>query len=134
MKKDDRSFGMYLVLTILTCGIYGIYFWYMMTEDLNAMCYGDGEDSPNYIVVILLSIITCGIYQFYWLYKQGNRIQNKLQANGIRCDESGTTLILWKLIGTAVCGIGALLADYFFIRNMNRLAADYNNYVARNGY
>ena len=59
--KDDRNFITFLILNFITCGIYGIYFWYMYVEDINTVFYGDGEDSPNYILVLILSIITCGI-------------------------------------------------------------------------
>ena len=53
--KDNRSFWVYLLLSIVTCGLYSIYFWYVYVEDLNTVFYGDGEDSPNYIIVLLLS-------------------------------------------------------------------------------
>ena len=53
--KDNRSFWVYLLLSIVTCGLYSIYFWYVYVEDLNTIFYGDGEDSPNYIIVLLLS-------------------------------------------------------------------------------
>ena len=64
--KDNRSFWVYLLLSIVTCGLYSIYFWYVYVEDLNTIFYGDGEDSPNYIIVLLLSWVTCGIYGVYW--------------------------------------------------------------------
>ena len=51
-----------------------IYFWYVYVEDLNTIFYGDGEDSPNYIIVLLLSWVTCGIYGVFWRYKQANRM------------------------------------------------------------
>lgn len=73
--KQDRNFWMYLLLSIVTCGIYSIYWWYVFVNDLNTLGQGDGEESPNYIVVILLSIVTCGIYNYFWYYKQGNRMQ-----------------------------------------------------------
>ena len=59
--KDDRNFVTFLILNFITCGIYGIYFWYLYVEDINTVFYGDGEDSPNYILVLVLSLITCGI-------------------------------------------------------------------------
>lgn len=124
----ERNFITYLLLSFITCGIYSIYFWYVYTEDLNQVFRGDGRESPNYIMVILLSFITCGIYSIYWFYKQGNR----LQATGntrynVGIEESGTTILLWIVIGSLLCGIGSLVAQYLFINNMNRVAAVYNN-------
>ena len=80
--KQDRNFILVILLSIITCGIYGIYYWYKFTEDLNTLGRGDGQESPNYIIVLLLSSITCGIYAFFWYYKQGNRMQAIGQRNG----------------------------------------------------
>lgn len=54
--KDNRSFWVYLLLSIVTCGLYSIYFWYVYVEDLNTIFYGDGEDSPNYILGYLWNL------------------------------------------------------------------------------
>lgn len=70
----ERSVVSVLLLTIFTCGIYGIYWTYVMTEDLNER---EPEDPlMNYILSILLSIITCGIYGIYWLYKFYKKIDS----------------------------------------------------------
>ena len=71
-KKDDdvrevpvykrKSFWKYFGLSIITFGIYSIYFWYKYIQDINKICKDDGKESPNYIVVMLLSLVTLGIY------------------------------------------------------------------------
>lgn len=127
--KQDRNFWMYLLLSIVTCGIYGIYWWYVFVNDLNTLGQGDGEESPNYIVVILLSIVTCGIYNYFWYYKQGNRMQKIGQRNGVQIDENGTSLLLWFLLGSLLCGVGPWISIYMMIRNMNKLCASYNAHV-----
>ena len=40
--------------------------------------------------------------------------------------ETGTTHLLWCLLGALICGIGAYYGFYLMIRNMNTLADDYN--------
>lgn len=127
--KQDRNFWMYLLLSIVTCGIYSIYWWYVFVNDLNTLGQGDGEESPNYIVVILLSIVTCGIYNYFWYYKQGNRMQKIGQRNGVQIDENGTSLLLWFLLGSLLCGVGPWISIYMMTRNMNKLCASYNAHV-----
>ena len=124
--KQDRNFIVMFLLSAITFGIYGIYYWYKFVKDLNTLGEGDGEESPNYIVVMLLSVITCGIYNFFWFYKQGNRMQKIGQRNGVTIDENGTTLLLWFLLGSLLCGIGPLISTYMMTRNMNKLCAAYN--------
>ena len=130
--KQDRNFWMYLLLSIVTCGIYSIYWWYVFVNDLNTLGQGDGEESPNYIVVILLSIVTCGIYNYFWYYKQGNRMQKIGQRNGVQIDENGTSLLLWFLLGSLLCGVAPWISLYMMTRNMNKLCASYNAHVFGN--
>lgn len=124
--KTDRNILMYILLNIVTCGIYGIYFWYMYTVDINKVCAGDGNESPNYILVWLLSILTCGFYGFYWYYKQGNRLQAAAPRYGLNFQENGTSVLLWMLLGSFLCGIGVFVAIHILIKNLNTLAIEYN--------
>ena len=114
--------------SIVTCGLYSIYFWYVYVEDLNTIFYGDGEDSPNYIIVLLLSWVTCGIYGVYWRYKQANRMyRESYDRYGVMIEENGSAILLWTLLGYRTGGIGQLVADYFMIQNLNKTALVYNS-------
>lgn len=70
----QRSLLKFILLGIITLGIYDIVFLYGWTKDNNTLCKGVGKDSPNYIAVLLLSMITCGIYGLYWYFKMGDRL------------------------------------------------------------
>ena len=124
----QRSLLTLILLSIVTCGIYGIYFWYMYVEDVNTVCAGDGDNTPNYIVVVLLSIITFGIYGVWFYYRLGNRLQNNGSRYGLAFQENGTTILLWWLVGSLLCGVGPFIAMYFLIRNMNSIADVFNRY------
>lgn len=124
--KTDRNLLLYIVLTIVTFGIYGFYFIYKLAQDINIMCVDDGEKTGGLIAYILLSYITCGIYSYYWMYKIGNRLYNNAPRYGLRFDENGTTILLWCVVGLLLCGIGPFIAMYFIIRNTNAMATAYN--------
>ena len=124
--QTDRSIVMYILLTIVTCGIYGYYFIYKLAEDVNEMCKEDGQKTGGLVAFILLSFVTCGLYAYYWYYQLGNRLQMNAPKYGITVMESGTTILLWCLVGLLVCGIGPLVAMHFIIRNTNTMAAAYN--------
>lgn len=121
-----RSLLTLILLSIVTCGIYNIIFWYSYADDMNRICQGDGKETKNYIVVLLLSIITCGIYYWIWLYGVGNRLSENAPRYGTSFQENGTTIILWMIIGSFLCGIGAFVAMHILIKNMNELADRYN--------
>ena len=75
---EQRNIALCIILSIITCGIYGLYWIYKLTEDVNTLKGDPNATSGG--VVILLGIITCGIYMWYWLYKQGDNLD---QIKGI---------------------------------------------------
>jgi hypothetical protein len=122
----QRNFIVMLLLTLITCGIYGIVFWYSYSEDMNKVCNGDGKETKNYIIVILLSIVTCGIYSYIWYYGVGNRLQENAPRYGLRFSENGSTVLLWMLLGYLLCGLGTFYGLYILVKNMNAIADRYN--------
>ncbi len=134
MVKQDRSLLTYILLTIITCGIYGIYFIYALANDMNVVCNGDGEKTSGLGAYILLTIVTCGIYAYYWQYKLANRQQANAPRYGFSIQQNGTTVLMWQLVGLLLCGIGPFIALNIIIKNMNALAAAYNARLTRNAY
>lgn len=121
----QRNFWMFLLLSIITFGIYSLFFWYQFTEDLNIMCKDDNKPLPNLFIVIILSIITCGIYTFFWYYNLGDKMQRAGNSRGILIPESGSSILLWMLFGSFLCGIGQFIGLYLIIKNFNLLAENY---------
>ncbi len=124
--KTDRSLVAYIVLSIITCGIYGYYFLYSMARDVNIACEGDGEQTAGLLAFILLSFVTCGLYAYYWYYKLGNRLCANAPRYQMNFQENGTTVILWCIVGLVLCGIGPYIAMHILIKNTNAICAAYN--------
>lgn len=62
-----RSVGVAILLTFLTCGIYGIYWYYQVLTSL----YRLNNLPSNAGLDIVLTFVTCGIYGIYLAYKLG---------------------------------------------------------------
>lgn len=60
-----------ILLSIVTCGIYGIYWFIVMTDDANKV---SGDNGTSGGMAVLFTILTCGIYGFYWYYKMGQKL------------------------------------------------------------
>lgn len=126
--KEDRSIWVFILLNIVTCGIYSFVFLYEMIEAINIACDGDDEETPSLVMLILLSIVTCGIYSFYFYYKMGNRLAVNAARYGLYFPETGTTVLLWMLLGSFLCGVGPLIAMNILITNTNKICSAYNAY------
>ncbi len=119
--KANRNFLLYIFLSIITCGIYALFFWNSYTKDLNKVC-NDGQNAPNSLIVFILSILTCGIYYLCWIYKNANRIKEAGNRFNVMVHENGTNMILWSTIGAILTvGIGFFIAQYFMISNLNKV-------------
>ncbi len=76
----NRNVALSIIFSIITCGIYGIYWFIMLTDEWNEKHVRDGDASGGFSFVI--SLITCGIYGIYWAYKLGEKIDEFRYYNG----------------------------------------------------
>ena len=127
MLRTDRSLIMYILLSIITCGIYGYYFVYTIARDMNIACEGDGENTGGLASFILLSFVTCGLYSLWWEYQLANRVQANGSRYGLVIQENGINILLWYLVGSLYCGLGPFVAMYILIKNVNAICAGYNS-------
>ena len=125
MVNTNRSLFKYIFFTIFTCGLYALYFIHALARDLNTVCDGDGEHTAGLFAYIFFSIFTCGLYTFYWNYKVAERIYNNSERYGVKVSENGTTVLLWLVVGTAICFIARLLAYSIIMKNANKITRAY---------
>ena len=66
-----RNLILCIVFTFITFCIYGIYWFIVLTNEMNRMTDHPHKTSGG--VSFLLSIITLGIYGWYWAWKMGEK-------------------------------------------------------------
>jgi hypothetical protein len=120
-----RGLGGLILLSIITLGIYTLYWIHQLAKDVNAICEGDGKKTGGLLKYLLLGIITFGIYDLVWLYMLGDRLQDNAPKYGLTFKESGTAVLLWYIFGAFII-VGPFIALYIIIKNTNALADEYN--------
>ena len=113
-----RSIPLAIVFTLVTVGLYAIYWIYTLTEDAHAAAGERTTASGG--MVILYSVITCGIYSFYWLYKMGETIIMAKQRRGMTVD---TNLPIIYLV-LALFGFGII--SYALMQSSLNEIVDYD--------
>lgn len=124
MKK--KNIALYIILNIVTLGIFRFFFWYKWTKDLNKLCEGDEKDSANYILVLLLNISTFGIYSLVWNYNMGERLYQKAGDYGAEINHGGFFIMVWKFLPF----VGSFIGSIFKILYINKLIDGYNAQLA----
>jgi len=93
-----RAIAIAILLSIVTCGIYILYWQYKQIRILNAWL---DRDEYSFVVWLLLSIVTCGIFGVYYEYKMARGINEVQQTNGFQVNKDLALICLLL----AVCGL-----------------------------
>ncbi len=111
---EKRSLVKLILLSIITLGIYAIYWQYTFTEDIHQMV--GRKTTPNYILVLIYSIITLGIYGLIYLSKVCATLN---EAKDIRQMESerlsDSTIIILAIVGALLFPPLMFFAQYKII-------------------
>lgn len=100
MNSRYKSIAEGIILTLITCGIYNI-FWNIHQMYACNELTGREEFSP--LKVYLLSIVTCGIYFVYYQYCMGGVIQEVQRARNMPVFEHLPVLsLLLSLFGMTI--------------------------------
>ena len=95
----ERNVVTAIILTIVTCGIYGLIWYASMTDDSNKVA-----DNPTASggTAILYTILTCGIYSIYWSYKMGKKLYEGGQKYGKDVPDNSTLYLILSIVGLGI--------------------------------
>lgn len=97
---ENRSIALAIILSIITCGIYGLFWYAFMTNDANKV---SGEyDSTSGGLTILYSLLTCGLYKIYWSYKVGKQLYNAGSNYGKDISDNSILYLILSLFGLSI--------------------------------
>lgn len=91
-----REIGFCILFTLITCGIYGIYWMIVLNDDVNEVV-GD-RTATSGGMVFLFSLLTCGIYGIYWVYCMGEKLDRYNGKDG----NSGLLFVLLTIFGLSI--------------------------------
>ena len=91
-----RNIWLALLFTVITCGLYGIYWMVKINDETLELVNEKGSAG---VMVILLTIITCGLYGYYWVLKMGN-YDDKMRGN--QGSNTGLTYIILMFLGLGI--------------------------------
>lgn len=85
----ERSIVTSIILSLVTCGIYSIYWFIVLTNEINKASGRENDTSGG--IAFLLTLVTCGIYGYFWAYKLGEK-------RDIIANEKGNSNILYLIL------------------------------------
>ena len=140
---EKRNLALYIVLSIVTCGIFSLIWLVMLVDDIRELA--NEKDGMSGGTVLVLSIITCGIYAIIWYYQAGKSLAKIKAMRNMPGDSSME--IVYLLLGIFGLGIVSLALIQNEVNNIidvsmsgggygygNQYGREYSNNQLHSGY
>ncbi len=102
-----------IIFSVVTCGIYNIYWNYRQMRALNTLL---GRAEYDFSKWAVLTVLSCGLYHVYYEYRMGNDLQQWLTQNNRPVNPNlATTGLILSIVGLTV------LADAVYQTELNKL-------------
>lgn len=125
--KTNRGLLKFILLSIVTLGIYSIVFYSSLSSDVNLIASRyDGKKTMHYcLLLFLVGPITLGIAYIVWFHKMSARVGSELARRGIAYSFGASSYWLWNVLGVIIV-VGPFVYLHKLAKAMNLLCADYN--------
>lgn len=127
--KTNKSLAKFILLSLITFGIYGIVVMSSVSSDINVIASRyDGKKTMHYcLLLFLVGPVTLGIADLVWNHRLANRLGAELTRRGINYSISAATFWLWGILGCLIF-VGPFVYTHKLLKATNLLCEHYNIY------
>jgi hypothetical protein len=86
----QRDVVLYTVLTVVTCGLFGLYWIAKFTNDVHRWSGRPATASGG--KAVLYMVLTCTFYFYYWIYKIGGELVDARREHSLPADSVSNTM------------------------------------------
>jgi hypothetical protein len=104
----QRGVALAIVLTLITCGIYGIYWFIVMTNDVGKL---SGDSSFTGGKHFLLTLVTCGIWSLIWAYQVGKQVAEAQRQRGLSATDNSALYLILGIFGLSIVTYALVQSD-----------------------
>ena len=122
-----RNYATYLLLSIITFGIYHIIFWNKISKEVNVLCEGDGKKTMKYVFAWLLSFPTLGIFGVIWKCQLIDRLKTNAARYDLKFSEGKAIVAILSTLGLPFIACPSI-ARYSIIKNYIAIGEAFNEY------
>lgn len=99
---------MAIILSIITCGLYGIYWFIVMTDESNNV---SDEKTSSGGLAFLYTLVTCGIYRLYWNYKMGQKLYLAGKKYNLPISDNSVLYLILAIFGLDIVNYCLIQSD-----------------------
>ncbi|MBQ8416920.1 MAG: DUF4234 domain-containing protein [Clostridia bacterium] len=124
--QTNRSMWKLMFLSIVTLGIYSIFFFIPFSFDIDKVSPKDDHSKTmNFVFAYILSLFTFSIVLDFWHYEIAGRIEEALSNRNINYNFQTKDFWCWLVLGSLIL-VGPFVYFHRLCKAMNLLCEDYN--------
>lgn len=123
--RTNRSMVKMVLLSVVTCGIYGIWAMSTIGEDLNTLAPEKKKTMHYCLMTFVFSWLTCGIYPLIWFHKMSEKTGEILRERNLGYTFGASDFWLWEVLGSCIV-VGPFIYLNKLCKAMNLLCEDQN--------
>ena len=125
--KTNRGLLKFILLSIVTLGIYALVFYSSISSDVNVVCSRyDGKKTMHFcLLFFIVAPITLGIGAIVWFHRISARIGAELKRRGVNYSFGAGDFWLWNVLGSLIM-VGPFVYLHKLAKAMNKLNENYN--------
>lgn len=105
---NQRGVAFSVILTFITCGLYGIYWFIVLTNDVGRL---SGDPSFTGGKHFLLTLVTCGIWSFIWAYQIGKQVAEAQRQRGLHSSDNSILYLVLNFFGLSIVTYALVQSD-----------------------
>ncbi len=127
--NTNKGLLKYILLSLITCGIYGIVVMSSVSNSINIVASRyDGKKTMHFCMLLfLVGPLTLGIGYFVWYHKISARIGAELKRRGIDYSFGASAFWLWNVLGALII-IGPFVYLHKLFKATNLVCKHYNEF------
>ncbi len=126
MFNTSRGLLKYILLGIITLGIYPLFVFSHISREINIIATPhDGKHTMHYMLILLIfSWLTLGIAPLVWWHRISSRIGGELAVRNCQYDFDASDFWLWGFLGSIII-VGPFIYIHKLFRATNLLNSNY---------
>jgi len=104
---NKRSIGVSIFLSIITLGIYAIYWQYLLLKNVKVIKHDLSSCTGE-----MLCLIFVPFYSLYWWYTRGESVKQEFSSRNHNVAGNGTIFLVLSLFGLGIVAIAIMQNDF----------------------
>ena len=104
---NKRSIGICILLSIITCGIYGIYWMYLLAKNTRSI-----QKNTDKCTGEMLCLIFVPFYSLYWWYTRGEKVRQGFAEHDYNATGGGVVYLVLAIFGLSIVSMAIMQSDF----------------------